>query len=240
MGMSQTGIEYVQGNTKRSLDILGGLGLAVALAPAVVAVGTVGVCEGRSLNPLFYQTRDNGDGSTLRVRKFRTIRETVGATVTNGTFDERASRVCQIIRQTGLDETPQLLAVITGSMSLVGPRPLLSQDIERMADAGPELFDDWYRFYGQAKKGIMGFSNAFRHHFIHGANESVYRRSMELDMRYMETASLTTDLRVIGRTPLLMVRANMATVDNSGEDSEAVENMVAMQVIGDQVREEAV
>ena len=206
----KSGLEYLVGDSKRSLDIIGGTVVATALLPAAATVGLLTAIDTRSLSPFFIQERQGRDGSRLPALKFRTIAKSAMTDVVYGTFDPRATRLGQVLRQSGVDEIPQIYNVLQGSMSLVGPRPMLVKDIDHMEFSAPDLFDEWYSYYRASKPGLAGDSQVYRHHFRDGHNPAVYRKSVELDLRYFDRASLAVDLRILAATPIDMLRANRA------------------------------
>lgn len=210
----KTGIEYLTSDTKRRLDLIGGSIIAASILPAAAVIGTVAAVDTKDFNPFFEQERLGKGGEPFKALKFRTIAKSAMSERTYGTFDPRASRIGQLLRQSGLDELPQIRNVIDGSMSLVGARPMVAPDIEFMADAAPHLFDEWHGYYQATRPGLAGPSQAYRHHFRNGISREIYRQSAELDLRYFDTASLTADMKILARAPIDMLLANMEVVEN--------------------------
>jgi len=208
------GIEYLSGQTKRNLDVLGGSALSVALLPAAVAVGACVAFDTHEANPFFGQARVGRGGESFTAVKFRTIARAAMSGITQGTFDSRASKWGQRLRQAGLDEMPQLYNVLEGTMALVGVRPMIEGDIDLMQSAAPRLFDEWYAYYKATKPGMTGPSQVHRHHFRNGTTPELYYRSAEIDLRYFNEASLITDLKILASTPFDMLKANVGVVEN--------------------------
>jgi lipopolysaccharide/colanic/teichoic acid biosynthesis glycosyltransferase len=211
MTSNKKGIEYLASPTKRRLDVLGGIACATMLAPLAVAVGTAAAIDTRSANPLFLQERSGGVQDKILAYKFRTLTKNMGSyatTQTFGTFDPRASSLGQYLRQSGLDEIPQVLNVLQGDMSLVGPRPLTDEDINRYAQVDQKLFDVWYPIYRQSRPGLTGESQIFRHHY-RVTNDEMIHDSMQMDIAYGQQASVASDLRWLARTPIGLLRANI-------------------------------
>jgi lipopolysaccharide/colanic/teichoic acid biosynthesis glycosyltransferase len=156
---------------KAALDLVAVSAACVALAPlaAGIAIATW-VEDGGS--PFFFQTRIGLDRKPFTVVKFRSMSHM------------RVTRVGKILRRTGLDELPQFINVVRGEMSLVGPRPLTRQDVERLGWTAPSY--DW-RF--TAKPGITGLSQLLSGN---GA-----RSSRRLDRLYLKRQSLTLDASLI-------------------------------------------
>lgn len=216
--MAKKGLEYLLSEEKRRVDIVGGTLCAIPLLPLAATTAVASMIDTRTMNPLFIQSRVGGRGEeeSVQVMKFRTIPQSLGDLVarqTFGTFDPRASRTGVWIRQMGLDEVPQLLNVLDGSMSLVGTRPLARADIERNADAAPHIFDEWYEYFKVVKPGLIGPSQVLRHHYRQRTPE-VVAASMEIDLRYFEAATFMGDIRYTLRAPLDVVNANIGVIEN--------------------------
>lgn len=207
-------LEYLSSDTKRRLDVVGGTAIAAAILPAAAGVGILAGIDTRSLNPFFLQERVGNNGHTFNALKFRTIAKAAMSDASYGTFDPRATKLGQTLRQTGLDELPQIFNVIKGSMSLVGARPMVEGDIDYMELSAPHIFDEWYAYYQASKPGLAGASQVYRHHFRDGRSREIYRQSAELDLAYFDTASLLKDIQILASTPLDMIRANVGVVEN--------------------------
>ncbi|HSX43433.1 MAG TPA: sugar transferase [Candidatus Saccharimonadales bacterium] len=151
------GLEYIQGSTKRSLDIIGAAALLSVLAP-VGAAAAVGVCiDTKDFNPIFPQVRNGEGGKQFNALKLRTIARTLTEGVPAqvlGTFDPRASAYGLALRKYGLDEVPQIVNVFRGEMSLVGMRPLSDEGLNLFQESDPKLFDDWYGYFTASKPGL--------------------------------------------------------------------------------------
>ena len=100
--------------------------------------------------------------------------------------DPRVTRVGNFLRRTSLDELPQLWNVVTGSMSLVGPRPIVAAEVERYG----EFFADYCR----VKPGITGLWQ------VSGRSQISYPERVQLDRRYAQNWSLTGDFKILCRT----------------------------------------
>jgi len=156
---------------KRLLDVVGASAGAALFAPVMAAIATATWLEdGPPL--LFLQRRVGRDRAPFTTFKLRTMRA------------QRVTQVGQWLRRTGLDEVPQFLNVCRGEMSLVGPRPLTANDIERLGWHSSTL--DW-RF--AAKPGITGLSQ-----LLAGRGAKASRR---LDRLYLERQSLRLDVQLL-------------------------------------------
>jgi len=102
------------------------------------------------------------------------------------TSDDRVTFVGRFLRRTSLDELPQLLNVLKGEMSMVGPRPHLAYEVE--------LYKDWHRRRLAGLPGITGWWQ------IHGRSRVPFDKAVEMDIWYLERQSLILDLRIMFRT----------------------------------------
>lgn len=208
--MAAQGTEYLHSKSKRALDVMGGLTLAATLLPLGVAAAAATVYDHKSLNPFYQQQRQDGNGKYVTITKFRSL-HTVSddmPVITYGTFDPRASRIGNVLRQSGLDELPQLANVIAGSMSLVGRRPVPDVDLELFKAADPVVFKNWEAMLPDVPLGLTSKTQIYRH-YQQIVTDEVRVTAMRLDLEYAETASLTGDLAIIGRTPFALLRASM-------------------------------
>jgi lipopolysaccharide/colanic/teichoic acid biosynthesis glycosyltransferase len=189
---------------KRAFDIVGALMLVVLLAPAWLMIALLIKVD--SPGPiLFRQRRIGRDGQALDMLKFRTMVDGADAhkpallhlnEAAEGLFkissDPRITRVGRSLRATSLDELPQLLHVITGKMSLVGPRPLVPDEDARIIGS--------QRRRHQMRPGMTG---AWQ---VAGASEIPIREMVKLDLAYLESWSPWLDLKLLAKTAVLVLR----------------------------------
>lgn len=158
---------------------------------------------------LFVQTRIGRDGRPFRMIKFRTMRVGAEALVpflravncADGPLfkvrnDPRVTRVGRVLRRYSVDELPQLVNVVLGSMSLVGPRPPLPVEVVS--------YDAAARRRLAVKPGLTGLWQ------ISGRSDLSWRESLDLDLAYVENWSLALDASVLLRTPQAVVRSRGA------------------------------
>jgi exopolysaccharide biosynthesis polyprenyl glycosylphosphotransferase len=183
---------------KRLMDIVGSaLGLLV-LSPLLVGVAAaIRISEGSPI--LFRQTRVGLHGREFTMLKFRTmvpnadamlddvlhLNERSGAAF-KASDDPRVTRIGRFLRRTSIDELPQLWNVLTGSMSLVGPRPPLPREVAE--------YDIWHRRRLSMKPGITGLWQ------IEARHEPDFDRWVEHDLIYIDGWSLWLDLKILLRT----------------------------------------
>jgi undecaprenyl phosphate N,N'-diacetylbacillosamine 1-phosphate transferase len=156
---------------KRALDILLAGAACTALAPLVAGIAVATWLED-SGSPLFAQPRVGRERHPFTILKLRTMRE------------QRVTRVGRWLRRTGIDELPQFVNVLRGEMSIVGPRPLTQQDVERLG--WHDAPHDW-RF--ATNPGITGLSQLFA--------RPTLRSSRRLDRLYLQRQNLLLDLQLI-------------------------------------------
>jgi undecaprenyl phosphate N,N'-diacetylbacillosamine 1-phosphate transferase len=156
---------------KRALDVLVSGAACAAFAPLVAGIAVATWLED-SGSPLFAQRRVGRQRHLFTIFKLRSMRE------------QRVTRVGHWLRRTGIDELPQFVNVLRGEMSIVGPRPLTPQDVERLGWHEPP--HDW-RF--AVKPGITGLSQLLA--------EPASRSTRRLDRLYLQRQSLMLDLRLM-------------------------------------------
>jgi lipopolysaccharide/colanic/teichoic acid biosynthesis glycosyltransferase len=200
-------MEYLRSPEKRALDIAGALGLGVVAVGPCAVLSLPLALELRSPHVFLAQERLGG-GRKLTVLKFQTLRgiQPGQALITHGTYDPRAGRVGGLLRQTGIDELPQVMQIVKGRMSIVGPRPMVAGDFERMRASDSLLFDEWKVTYDEMKPGLVGPSQVLRRGYAVPSDESNIG-SMKADLAYAEEATLDGDVAIIIGTPLAMWRA---------------------------------
>lgn len=160
---------------------------------------------------LFRQTRIGLGGKPLEIIKFRTIPERAMVRQPSGlpnVIDRRTDKIGNIIRLLGLDEIAQVINVARGDMSMVGPRPLQEEDIDKISGLtnDKKLAEDWRVMRDLAKPGLIG-PGQFYIHDNQLNNEPCSREiQMRKDIQYVETASLAGDLKFLGMLPSELVR----------------------------------
>ncbi|MEM7204677.1 MAG: sugar transferase [Planctomycetota bacterium] len=193
---------------KRLVDVLGATVALLLLAPVFAAIALVISLTSRG--PVFFkQTRLGLHGRPFQVLKFRSmvvdaerLREQLVAEneqsgpVFKMQHDPRITPIGRVLRRYSLDELPQLVNVLTGDMSLVGPRPPLPSEVEE--------YDWWQRRRLSVRPGITCIWQ------VSGRNAISFDRWMELDMQYIDGWSLAMDLRIMAKTVREVVRGGGA------------------------------
>ena len=190
---------------KRSLDLAVSMVALIALLPLLALVAlAIRLDTG---GPVFFrQTRLGRGGRPFNIFKFRTMNVAEnGASIVQACHnDARITRVGAFLRKTSLDELPQLLNVIFGQMSLVGPRPhARAHDIYYASHIAN------YALRQRVKPGITGWAQI---HGLRGETRTVdaMRERISYDIWYAQNASVATDLLILLRTPLEVIRCRNA------------------------------
>ncbi len=185
---------------KRALDVVGaGLGLLVLSPALVVIAAAVLAAQGR---PIFFrQVRPGKAGKPFSLVKFRTMRAPRPGEVWYLTDDERITRIGRWLRSASLDELPELWNVLRGEMSLVGPRPLLVEYLDKYTPEEARRHD--------VRPGLTGWA------VVNGRNAIRFRERLALDVWYVDHWSLWLDLRILMRTVAQVVMRTNASETES-------------------------
>jgi lipopolysaccharide/colanic/teichoic acid biosynthesis glycosyltransferase len=169
---------------KRLFDVLMA-GVALVLLSPVFLVLAVLIRLGSPGPAIFRQERAGRDGRPFTMYKFRSMRSEADAfgPSPSSAADPRLTRLGRWLRETSLDELPQLWNILKGDMSLVGPRPLY------MSQA--EAFTPRQRRRLEVRPGIFGLAQ------VQGRGELPHEEKLELDVQYVERMSLAQDLRIL-------------------------------------------
>jgi exopolysaccharide biosynthesis polyprenyl glycosylphosphotransferase len=196
------GIDY---RLKRCLDYVGALVGVVVLLPVFISVAIA--IKVSSPGPIFFRQQRVGlQGKTFRIWKFRTMvvgapqlqaqleiaNETSDGVMFKLKHDPRLISVGTFLRRTSLDEIPQLFNVLTGEMSLVGPRPLPLRDVEH--------FDAWHHIRHQVMPGITGLWQISGRSNIQSFNDVA-----RLDLYYIDNWSLNLDWDILVETVKILL-----------------------------------
>jgi lipopolysaccharide/colanic/teichoic acid biosynthesis glycosyltransferase len=186
--------EPTGGRRKRILDLVITVPVLILLAPVFMIIAIL--IRRDSPGPAFYTQRRVGlDGKEFRLVKFRTMvvgAERIGPGLDNDVGDPRITTIGTRLRAASIDELPQLLNVLIGDMSIVGPRPTLRDQVERYS---PEQ-----RRRLRARPGITGLAQ------ISGRSTLPWSQRIVIDLHYVDEWSLRLDLGIIMRTIPALLR----------------------------------
>jgi lipopolysaccharide/colanic/teichoic acid biosynthesis glycosyltransferase len=178
---------------RRAFDVIvAGAALAAASPLMLVAVLAIRL-ESRG-SAIYRQRRVGRDGRPFDVIKLRTMvtgAEGMGAGLAISEGDTRITRVGRLLRRTSLDEVPNLVNVLRGDMSIIGPRPTVPVQVDR--------YTERQRGRLAIKPGITGWAQ------IHGRTELPWDERIELDLWYIEHRSWRLDLRILWRTARMVL-----------------------------------
>jgi lipopolysaccharide/colanic/teichoic acid biosynthesis glycosyltransferase len=186
--------DAVGGRAKRAVDLVIAVPLLLVLAPAFVVIAAL--IRRESPGPAFYrQERVGLNGRIFRVIKFRTMvdgAEFIGAGLVNDVGDPRITPIGARLRALSIDELPQLINVVTGDMSIVGPRPTLRDQVERYTPEQSRRL--------RARPGITGLAQ------ISGRSTLPWSKRIVIDVHYVDHWSLRLDLMILLRTIPALLR----------------------------------
>jgi lipopolysaccharide/colanic/teichoic acid biosynthesis glycosyltransferase len=170
------------------LDLVIAIPASIVAAP-LIALAAVAIRLESPGHPIYRQRRVGRDGRPFEIYKLRTMvrgAEFTGAGLAIQEGDDRITRVGQILRRYSLDELPNLWNVLRGDMSIVGPRPTLTVQVEQ--------YTERQRGRLAVKPGLTGWAQ------VHGRASLPWTERIELDLWYVEHRSLALDLKIIART----------------------------------------
>ena len=196
-------LDYIEKFLKRTIDIIGGLVGVLLLIPLTIFVAILNFIN-KDYGPIFYsQDRIGKDGKHFKMLKYRTmiidadeklkqyLEENEEARkeykkYKKLKYDPRVTKAGNFLRKTSLDEMPQLLHLLTGEMSLVGPRPYLPYEQEDMGK--------YYNIIIKNKPGITGYWQ------IRGRSDVTFDDRLDLDVIYFKNKSFLNDIKILFKT----------------------------------------
>ncbi|WP_081417345.1 sugar transferase [Paenibacillus sp. Soil522] len=194
---------------KRTLDITGSLVGLILLSPLFVIIAILIKLEDPKGSVLFYQTRIGKNEKPFRMYKFRSmvsnaeekLKDLLAKNEIEGAMfkmknDPRITKIGKFIRKTSIDELPQLINVLRGDMSLVGPRPPLTREVAE--------YTAYDKLRLTVKPGCTGLWQ------VSGRNELSFKEMVELDLKYIQNRSIGADLKIIFKTFRVLLGAKDA------------------------------
>lgn len=171
---------------KRFFDFSASLIVLVCISPILLIVTGWLHFANKGAGAFFTQDRPGKDAKIFRVIKFKTMtdeRDEHGELLPDA---QRLTKVGRFVRSTSLDELPQLINVLKGDMSFIGPRPLLPQYLL--------VFNDFQKRRHEVRPGISGWAQ------VHGRNHCKLSKKFEYDVWYVDHCTITTDLKILWLT----------------------------------------
>jgi undecaprenyl phosphate N,N'-diacetylbacillosamine 1-phosphate transferase len=185
---------------KPTIDFLFALIVFLVLFPVFILVALV-LTFSMKESPFFFQMRPGKNEKLFKIIKFKTMNDRRDA---NGLLLPDADRLTdfgKLVRKTSLDEIPQLLNVIKGDMSIVGPRPLLTQYLP--------LYNEFQQRRHEVKPGITGWAQ------VNGRNAISWEEKFDLDVYYVQNVTFVLDLKILFKTiRKVFLRADINNQDN--------------------------
>ncbi|HZW29097.1 MAG TPA: sugar transferase [Isosphaeraceae bacterium] len=193
---------------KRGLDLIGAVAGLILLGPLMLALALLIRLD--SPGPVFFRQQRRGrNGRLFRMLKFRTMvagaeqrlgdledrNESAGGVLFKLRDDPRVTRLGRFLRRSSLDELPQLVNVLRGEMSLVGPRPLQLRDSDRLAALDPQG-------HAHRLQVLPGLTGPWQ---VAGRSELDYVQMVQLDRDYVLNRSVGGDLLIIARTVVVVL-----------------------------------
>ncbi len=155
--------------------------------------------------PFFFQLRPGKNGRIFKIVKFKTMNDKKDSDGKLLSDSERLTSIGKFVRKTSLDEIPQLINVLKGDMSIVGPRPLLTQYLH--------LYNDFQNRRHEVKPGITGWAQ------VNGRNAISWDKKFEYDVWYVDHLSFVLDIKIILKTVFKVIKsdginaADVATIE---------------------------
>lgn len=177
---------------KPVLDFFSALFGLIILLPVFLIVLILLIINNNG-KPFFFQKRPGKDKRIFKVIKFKTMTDKKDS---EGNFlpdEKRLTSVGKFIRKTSLDELPQLINVLKGDMSIIGPRPLLPEYLP--------LYNETQKKRHDLKPGITGWAQ------VNGRNAISWNKKFELDVWYVNNISLILDIKILLKTVLKVVKS---------------------------------
>lgn len=190
---------------KRLFDIISGLIGIIVLSPVIIAVG-IAVKIDSPGKVVFGHERIGKNGKKIKVYKFRSMYENSQEIFESFTEeqkkeyyinfkldnDPRITKVGNFLRRTSLDELPQLINIIRGDMSVVGPRPIVDKEVEK--------YGSYFEKFISVMPGLTGYWQA------NGRSDTTYDERVQMDMYYIDNRSLLMDIKVIFKTFISVIK----------------------------------
>ena len=184
---------------KRLIDIIGSLIGIILLSPLYIIIAILIKFDSPG-KVVFGHTRKGKGGKDIKVYKFRTMYENSQEIFNNFTKeqkeefyknfklenDPRVTKIGDFLRRTSIDELPQLINILNGSMSIVGPRPIVQKEIDLYGDYANKLFS--------VVPGLTGYWQA------NGRSDTTYEERIKMDMYYIDNRGFWLDFKIIIKT----------------------------------------
>lgn len=176
---------------KRLMDMVLSFCALVVLSPALLVLIVLGAIKMKG-NPFFTQLRPGKNEKIFKLIKFRSMtceKDENGELLDD---DVRLTKYGQMLRSTSLDELPELINILLGHMSIVGPRPLLVKYLPR--------YNDFQRRRHEVRPGLTGYAQ------VHGRNSVSWDEKFAMDVQYVDNITFWGDIKIIFATALKVLK----------------------------------
>ena len=185
---------------KRIVDFLISLLGLLVLSPLFIII-IIFLFIANNGSPFFFQNRPGKDGVVFKIVKFKTMNDKKDQNGNLCSDEMRLTKIGSFIRKISLDELPQLINVLKGDMSLIGPRPLLTQYLH--------LYTEYQNRRHEVKPGITGLAQ------VNGRNAISWEKKFDYDILYVDTVSFALDLKIIFLTIKKVILKEGINSDNA-------------------------
>jgi sugar transferase EpsL len=198
-------LKFYKNLLKPLIDIIAAAILLIILSPLILGVVLLLTKTNRG-SVIFVQTRSGFKGKPFKIIKFRTMKDSFDDSGRPLPDELRITNIGKLIRSASIDELLQLINVLKGDMSLVGPRPLLMQYLERYTPEQSRRH--------AVKPGITGLAQ------VNGRNAISWEEKFRLDVEYVDKISLRLDIKILWLTLLKVVQRNGISADGHATTEE--------------------
>ena len=208
---------------KRPLDFILSFCAICVLCPILLVLIIVGLINMKG-NPFFTQLRPGKDERIFRLIKFRTLtneKDNAGNLLSD---DIRLTKYGKFLRSTSLDELPELINILKGDMSIVGPRPQLVRDMVFMTDA--------QRFRHTVRPGLTGLAQS------NGRNAISWENKLGFDLQYIENITLIGDIKIILNTVISVFKREGITEEDSASSTDLCDYLLSVNAIDENIYNE--
>lgn len=185
---------------KKTIDFIFALLVLIFFSPIFILV-TIGLFFANQGKPFFFQLRPGKNGQLFKIIKFKTMNDKKDNNGNLLSDAERLTKIGAFLRKASLDEVPQLLNVLKGDMSLIGPRPLLPEYLT--------LYNEFQKRRHEVKPGITGWAQ------VNGRNAISWEQKFEYDVWYVDNLSFLLDIKIVLLTIKKVFKSEGVTAENS-------------------------
>lgn len=184
---------------KRILDIISSLLAIIILSPLLGILTVIGAFEMKG-NPFFAQERPGKDEKIFKLVKFRTMTNAKDKDGNLLSDADRLTRYGKFLRNTSLDELPELFNILKGDMSVIGPRPLLVQYLP--------YYTEEERHRHDVRPGLTGWAQ------VNGRNNITWEEKFAWDVKYVNEMNLILDIKILFKTVFNVLKRDDVVVDS--------------------------